>query len=471
MQKESTNELGRAVFWSDEFFTLLLFLFSFWARNLFLSSDAPLDFFSHLFLIPLLLVFIQSFLSYFGGYKSPEKTSMTGYSWAILRAVALTVFSLLAVLFFLNISYVSRFVLFLFASLEVGMLLISRALVIASFNRLVKSGDKALRILIIGSRGRARELVTALREKMVMGVKIVGFIDPDPSRIGAKVMDIPVIGTVENTHECLKNNVIDEVIIAIPRSLLDDAEPIVMACEEEGIRLRFMADVFNVQVARMSLTEIKGIPLLTMEPVAQDPQQLLAKRVLDVTCTLLALPFLVPLFCVVALLIKFDSPGPVFFVQPRVGMRKHVFPMFKFRSMRVDAEEKLKEIEHLNEADGPIFKIKNDPRVTRIGRFLRKTSIDELPQLINVLRGEMSLVGPRPMSLRDVDLFERGVQRKRFSVQPGLTCIWQVSGRSNLPFEKWLELDLQYIDTWSFWLDIKILLKTIPAVLKSRGAS
>jgi lipopolysaccharide/colanic/teichoic acid biosynthesis glycosyltransferase len=144
--------------------------------------------------------------------------------------------------------------------------------------------------------------------------------------------------------------------------------------------------------------------------------------------------------------------------------------MFKFRSMHIDAEARLKDIEHLNEAEGPIFKMKNDPRVTRVGNFLRKTSIDELPQLINVLRGEMSLVGPRPMSLRDVELFERGVQRKRFSVQPGLTCIWQISGRSNLPFEKWLELDLEYIERWSFWLDIKILFKTLPAVLRSRGA-
>jgi exopolysaccharide biosynthesis polyprenyl glycosylphosphotransferase len=232
-----------------------------------------------------------------------------------------------------------------------------------------------------------------------------------------------------------------------------------------------MADVFNVQVARISLSEIKGIPLLNMEPVAQDSQQLLAKRVFDVTCTLLALPILIPIFLIVAIAIKLDSPGPVFFVQQRVGIRKYIFPMYKFRSMYIDAEEKLKEIEHLNEAEGPIFKIKNDPRITRLGRFIRKTSIDELPQLINVLKGEMSLVGPRPMSIRDVDLFDHGVQRKRFSVQPGLTCIWQISGRSNLPFEKWLELDLEYIENWNFWLDLKILLKTLPAVVKSSGAT
>jgi lipopolysaccharide/colanic/teichoic acid biosynthesis glycosyltransferase len=144
--------------------------------------------------------------------------------------------------------------------------------------------------------------------------------------------------------------------------------------------------------------------------------------------------------------------------------------MIKFRSMQINAEEMLKEIEHLNEAIGPIFKIKSDPRVTRVGKFIRMTSLDELPQLFNVLMGQMSLVGPRPMSLRDVDLFDKGIQRKRFSVMPGITCLWQISGRSNLPFEKWLEFDLKYIDSWTFWLDLKILLRTIPAVLKSRGA-
>jgi exopolysaccharide biosynthesis polyprenyl glycosylphosphotransferase len=471
MQKNTSNELSNLVFLADELFTLVVFFVSFWARDFFLPETESLSLFSHLFLVPLILVFTTTFLTYFGGYKSPEKTSMVGYSWSILRATVLTVFSLLAILFFLNIPYVSRLVIVVFAFLELSMLLISRVIIIAYFRKQIASGENALRVLIIGSRGRARELAVALQEKIVWGIKIVGFLDPDPSRVGAKVLGIPVIGTVDNIHECLKNNVIDEVIIAIPRSLLKDAEPIVMACEEEGIRLRFMADIFNIKVARISLSEVKGIPLLTMEPVAQDPQQLLAKRVLDLACTILALPFLVPLFLLVAIIIKLDSQGPVFFVQPRVGMRKHVFPMVKFRTMHVNAEEQLKEIEHLNEAEGPIFKIKNDPRVTRVGRFLRKTSIDELPQLINVLRGEMSLVGPRPMSLRDVDLFERGVQRKRFSVQPGLTCIWQISGRSNLPFEKWLELDLQYIDTWSFWLDVEILLKTIPAVLKSKGAT
>ena len=349
-------------------------------------------------------------------------------------------------------------------------LFIIRAFAIRYYKSQVKSGEKRLRVIIVGTQDRAKELLFTLLHQMVWGIEVVGFIDPDPSCMGTEIEGIPVIGTVANTEECLKKNVIDEVIIAISRSLLEDAEPIVKACEAEGIRVRFMADVFNVQVARISLSQVGGIPLLNMEPVSQDQQQLFAKRLFDLTLTILAIPVLVPLFLFIAIAIKLDSPGPVFFIQKRVGLRKHIFPMFKFRSMHLNAEEKLKELEHLNEAEGPIFKMANDPRVTRVGKFLRKTSLDELPQLINVLRGEMSLVGPRPMSMRDVDLFDRGIQRKRFSVQPGLTCLWQISGRSNLPFEKWLELDLEYIENWTFWFDVKILIKTLPAVLYSKGA-
>ena len=471
MQKDPTNELGNAVFFIDVLLTTITFLGAFWARNIFLDSEKMLHFSSHLFIMPLLLALITGTLSYFGGYHHPFNTRLSSYFWSITQAVICAVGLLLMLLFFLNIQYVSRFVILLFASFELCVLVVFRSAVISYYKKQVKSGAKTLRILVIGSRSRAQDLVQALREHLILGVEIVGFIDPEPTFVGSKVLGIPVIGTLDNIHDCLKNNVIDEVVIAISRSLLKDAEPIVQACEEEGIRLRFMADIFNVQLARISLSNIQGIPLLNMEPVSQDPQQLLAKRSFDFTTTLLALPLLIPIFLVVGIAIKLESPGPVFFIQQRVGMRKHIFPMFKFRSMHINAEERLKDIEHLNEAEGPIFKMQNDPRVTRVGDFIRKTSIDELPQLINVLRGEMSLVGPRPMSQRDVGLFTHGIQRKRFSVQPGLTCIWQISGRSNLPFEKWLELDLEYIDTWSFGLDLKILVKTIPAVLKSKGAS
>ena len=196
-----------------------------------------------------------------------------------------------------------------------------------------------------------------------------------------------------------------------------------------------------------------------------------AKRIFDLVVASFFLLLCLPLFLLVALAIKLDSEGPICFVQERVGLSKRRFRMIKFRTMTMDAEARMKDLEHLNEKTGPIFKIRNDPRVTRIGKLLRKTSIDELPQLFNVLLGDMSVVGPRPLSVRDALRMEQAWQKRRFSVKPGLTCLWQISGRSNLSFEQWMELDLEYIDRWSLGLDAAILLRTIPAIVLARGAS
>lgn len=470
MYEKTKQDLDRTVFFLDVLFTVLTFLVVFYIRNIVIAGER-VDLFTHIFLIPLFLACITGFLMYFGGYRSPHNTTLSMYAWSILRALALTLGVVLSCLFILRIHNASRLIVFSFIGAEVFSLLAIRAFIIHYYTHSIAKGNIASRVLIIGSHERAKELTNALKTQTEWAVQVIGYLDPEEEAVGTTVNNIPVIGTLDSITTCLKNNVIDEVIIAITRSLLKDAEPIAQACEEEGIPLRFMADVFNVQAARVSLTTAGNIPLLSIEPVAHNDDQLMLKRLFDVAVTIIALPFVLPLFVLVAIAIKLDSQGPVFYVQERVGLRKHTFNMYKFRSMHVNAEEKLKEIEHLNEAEGPIFKIKNDPRVTTVGRFIRKTSIDELPQLFNVLRGEMSLVGPRPMSVRDVDLFDKGIQRKRFSVKPGITCIWQISGRSDLPFTKWLELDLQYIDSWSFALDLKILAKTIPAVVWSKGAS
>jgi exopolysaccharide biosynthesis polyprenyl glycosylphosphotransferase len=192
---------------------------------------------------------------------------------------------------------------------------------------------------------------------------------------------------------------------------------------------------------------------------------------LDVSLSLAAMLLLSPLFLLAAVIVKLTSSGPSFFVQERVGLNKRRFRLYKFRTMVADAAERQREVEHLNEARGAVFKIRNDPRLTPVGKFLRKTSIDELPQLFNVLKGDMSLVGPRPLPVRDYEGFNQDWQRRRFSVRPGITCLWQINGRSSIPFEKWMELDMQYIDQWSLWMDFKILAKTIPAVLKGAGAA
>jgi len=264
---------------------------------------------------------------------------------------------------------------------------------------------------------------------------------------------------------------VDEVIVALPlRRRRDLIEKIVEACEEQGIMVRVRTDLFDLRVARPQVDTIDGVPVVTIRSGPDDGWQLVLKRVIDILGSTALLLLLAPLLLLVALLIRLDSPGPVLFMQERVGLNRRRFKLLKFRTMVQEADKKQELFEALNEADGPVFKIKNDPRVTRLGRVLRQFSIDELPQLINVLKGEMSLVGPRPLPLRDVKLIDAQWHKRRFSVKPGLTCLWQVNGRSDVSFERWVRMDLEYIDTWSLSLDLKILLKTIPVVFRGSGA-
>jgi exopolysaccharide biosynthesis polyprenyl glycosylphosphotransferase len=336
----------------------------------------------------------------------------------------------------------------------------------------MRPGDHAdLRtVLIVGSGDRARRVVQALVGRRTPPVRIFGAIDPDPQRVGSTQSGVTVLGTTDAITAILKDHVIDEVIVAVPRGLLGAVEKVFRACEEEAIKVSLMADVFDVNAARVTLRGFTRLPLLSFEAIAQSEWKLAVKRGLDLVLVLLAMPLVLPLMGVIAVAVKLDSPGPVFFGQERVGLGKRRFRMLKIRTM-VDGSDRLQaQLEHLNEAQGPVFKIANDPRITRVGRILRRTSLDEIPQLLQVIKGDMSLVGPRPLPLRDVNLFDQGIQRRRFSVRPGLTCLWQISGRSNLEFSKWLELDLLYIENWSLSLDMKILLRTIPAVLRGSGA-
>lgn len=433
-------------------------------------GNADVDVFSHIALLPLLMAFLVFFLRYFDAYESPRLASRLGYAWSIMQSVSASFILLFTLMFLLKIQYVSRSVILLFWGLEFFTLSVIRMGVLIYFRKALRVGAKFLKVLIIGTGPRALLLADKLRKNSEWGLDILGHLDPDPELVGQKLRGGTVLGTVDDISSVLKGHVVDEVIIAIPRAMIPDVDLIAQVCEEEGVKLRFMADVFDVRVARMRLVELDGVPLLTLEPISRDESHLLIKRTFDLAMSILALPFLFPIFLLISVVIKLDSPGPVFFVQERIGLNKRKFRLRKFRTMVVDAEAKIKDIEHLNEAAGPIFKIKNDPRVTRVGRFLRKSSLDEFPQFINVLLGDMSLIGPRPMSIRDVDLFDKGIQRKRFSVKPGLACLREISGRSKLSFAEWLALDIQYIETWSLGLDLKILLKLIPVVLKGTGA-
>jgi exopolysaccharide biosynthesis polyprenyl glycosylphosphotransferase len=276
---------------------------------------------------------------------------------------------------------------------------------------------------------------------------------------------------ISELESVISQEPVDEVFITLPRDRYGPlVETIVRLCEDQGIIVRVRTELFQLRIARWQLDELDGMPIMTIQSGPPIGWQLAAKRLIDFFGSAVLLLALAPVFVTVAMLIKLDSPGPVFFRQERVGLNKRRFRLFKFRTMVVEAEKQQLLLECLNEADGPVFKIKDDPRITRIGKFLRRFSIDELPQLFNVFKGDMSLVGPRPLPVRDIERIDASWHKRRLSVKPGVTCLWQVNGRSDVSFEHWVRMDLEYIDNWSLALDMKILMKTIPAVLRGAGA-
>jgi exopolysaccharide biosynthesis polyprenyl glycosylphosphotransferase len=299
------------------------------------------------------------------------------------------------------------------------------------------------------------------------GFQLAGFVLDDDA--GPAGVPGPVLGRLSELGAVLTSHVVDEVFFALGRHRMDSVAQAIGICEELGVGAKVYADFFQQRIARVEVEDLDGAPMLSFTTVPGDPLALLAKRAFDVAVSGAAVALLSPLLLAVSLAIVVDSPGPVLFRQRRVGRNGREFWLYKFRSMRADAEAHLARLRDQNEADGPVFKMRNDPRITRVGRFLRKTSIDELPQFWNVLRGDMSVVGPRPPIPSEVREYHRW-QRRRLSMRPGITCIWQISGRSDVKFDRWMELDLQYIDNWSFWDDLKIVFKTIPVVLIGKGA-
>jgi exopolysaccharide biosynthesis polyprenyl glycosylphosphotransferase len=334
----------------------------------------------------------------------------------------------------------------------------------------IASRDPQL-VIILGSGRRAGKAWRQIRTQYDSTVRLVGFVDDRP--VGEMAPDIAVrcLGTIEDLSDLLLRNVVDELLIAVPmKSCYDIAQRAVSIAEKVGVQIVYMQDMY---VTTLRQTASWNHDLFTeLVPTHEHyiTRQAI-KRVIDVFGATLGLCLLSPLFLLIAAAIKATSKGPVFFVQPRYGYRRRLFRMYKFRSMVRNATQLMAQLEGQNEASGPIFKIRRDPRVTRLGRMLRASSLDELPQLWNVLIGNMSLVGPRPMSMRDVSLFSEAALMRRFTVKPGITGLWQVSGRSAVGFDRWIQLDYSYIDEWSLTLDFRILARTIGAVVKGTGAA
>jgi exopolysaccharide biosynthesis polyprenyl glycosylphosphotransferase len=381
----------------------------------------------------------------------------------VMRAVGLCTLTLAALAQVFSWGGITKGLLVGFWLLASTWLFAWRLIKRMALRKLRLRGRNLRHVIIVGAGPRGQHLAEVLNHHPELGFHLLGFID-DMKSPG-------VIGPLEDAAQILTENVVDEMMIALPiKTYYQQISQITRIAEEQGVVVRLHSELFDLNVARTRAEQLDDVPVLTLYTVPPRSWSGACKRMMDVAVAGAALILLSPLLLLITLIIKLTSPGPALFVQERLGLNKQRFPMFKFRTMVVDAEARQQELEALNEAGGPVFKMRNDPRITPIGRWLRKTSLDELPQLLNVLRGDISLVGPRPLPERDFERFDEYWFNRRFSVKPGITCIWQVSGRSDTSFDRWIRQDLEYIDNWSLTLDLKLLLKTIPAVLRGTGA-
>jgi exopolysaccharide biosynthesis polyprenyl glycosylphosphotransferase len=421
-----------------------------------------------LFLLAWRLVF-----SSFGLYSSKRLSPRGAEVKAIAKAATLGSAIVWAAALVLRVRMVTPLFILLFWAASTLAGVGSRAALRYMLGGIRRRGRNLRELVVVGTNPRAVRFARKMEARPDLGFRIAGFVDgPWAGMEAFERTGYRVVSDLAGFPRFLRERVVDQVVIALPmESSYGQAARIATLCEEQGIVVGLLSDVFNLSLAKPRAEEFAGEAVTVLSTGAPYGWEHFLKRTLDVSVSLLAMLALWPVFLLATLMVKLASRGPAFFVQERVGLNKRRFRLYKFRTMVADAAERQREMEHLNEARGPVFKIQNDPRVTPVGKFLRKTSIDELPQLFNVLKGDMSLVGPRPLPVRDYQGFAQDWQRRRFSVRPGITCLWQVNGRSSIPFEEWMELDMEYIDHWSLRLDFKILAKTLPAVVKGSGAA
>ena len=404
-----------------------------------------------------------------GAYEFRRDSSLVEEAYRITAGTATAIIIMVAIAFFTRPQLNSRLIYVYTGILIPVFLIVSRIVFRAWLWRLRRRGIGVDRLLIVGAGEVGRMVMRSVVAQPELGYEIIGFLDDDPGKSNTALGRLRGLGTLDSLQDVLKSMPIDEVIVALPWHAHRKIVQVVQEVQQANVRPRIVPDLFALMLGRVQLDQINGIPLIGMQPVAITGFNLAVKRLLDVLVSILALTLAAPFWLLIPIAIKLDSPGPVLFNQVRIGRAGRPFVVHKFRSMVVDAEEQKDSLRSLNEADGPLFKIKEDPRTTRVGRLIRRTSLDELPQFLNVLKGDMSLVGPRPALPEEVAQYEEW-HKRRLEASPGITGLWQVSGRSLVGFEEMVLLDTFYCENWSFGLDLKILFKTIPRVILGEGA-
>jgi exopolysaccharide biosynthesis polyprenyl glycosylphosphotransferase len=460
---------------------LMVICIAFSAAYLLRSQLTNFEFFHHRFTeiypfsqyIPLLvgLLGLWAITGYFGTfYRDLELSNPIRIGAMLLYQVVVVLVLAYAGLYLLKRSDISRAFVMVAGGVMFVSLLAGRAISYSGVYWMRERLNRYHYCLVVGCGSRAREVATLIEESRGSGLRLVGFLDPDgcetPTQRSIGKYEVYPLAEVEHI---LQNQVIDEVIFAVSMQELARLEPVILHCANLGMKVRMQLEFLPAAYSRVYLEKFRDVELLSLSSTPESELLLFCKRVFDIAFATGSLIFLAPVMATVAAAIRIASPGPVLFKQTRCGLGGRRFTLYKFRSMINNAEQLKAELHQLNELDGPAFKLRDDPRITTVGRWLRRFSIDELPQLWNILRGDMSLVGPRPAIPAEVDQYEPW-QRRRLRMRPGLTCTWVLEGRNHLDFNRWIQLDLAYIDTWSLWLDAKIFLRTIPIVLSGRGA-
>jgi exopolysaccharide biosynthesis polyprenyl glycosylphosphotransferase len=426
-----------------------------------LSAYLP---FSLLFTLLMLLTFRMDQV-----YRRRPGLQWLDQVYRIINATAKSTVVMLAVTFVLQPLEYSRLLLVEAGINAVVLLAISRVIQSAIVGRLRARGIGVHRAIIVGAGEIGRTVMRTVVARPGLGYHIVGFVDDNPEKGDSSIGRFEGLGSIDNLPDLIEQRDVDEVIITLPWMYHRKIMGVVRACERKNVSAHIVPDLFQMSLSRVDVDDLGGVPLVGVRDVGFGQRVRTVKRVIDMVGALLCLTVGGPVLGLIAAAIRLDSRGPVIFRQTRVGANGKMFEMYKFRSMYEGAEQQLEEIRDLSEVDGPIFKMKDDPRVTRVGRILRRGSLDELPQLWNVLRGDMSLVGPRPPLPSEVSQYMEW-QKKRLEVRPGMTGLWQVSGRSLLSFDDQCLLDIYYIENWSLWLDFKILARTVPEILFGNGA-